>query len=500
LRDQAVPELLKLVTSLRTIRDETSFLRAAVEGCGSLFPGAGIALQIEDAGGAWLRWKVGEQEEESREAPPEGSPLSRAAGQDAGAVADAALPVPGDPPGARGAGLFAPIRMEEERLGALGLIAPGGEPFPDGSLEVAAAFGHHLALAWLQMRAQREDEVRRTQLTAVLEATLQLNKTIDLDKLLNLLMDIAVDLTGAEAGSLLLKEEETGRLYFKVGKGEKKDELKNFKLEPGEGIAGWVATEGKPVNVSEAHDSPHFSSRVDEALKMVTRSLLCVPLKVRDELIGSIEVLRLQSNTPFTEADQAMLISLANQAAITVKNARLYRQAITDGLTGLYTHRYFQDALDRELKLSERTGHPLSLILLDIDHFKRFNDTYGHAMGDEVLRNIAGVLNGVIRYTDVVARYGGEEFVVALRDITRDTVGVIADRIRKAVEALELQHEDELVRVTVSLGTATYPTDTPRREKLFYLADSALYAAKRQGRNRVCPWSEEAVSGSLEIE
>jgi diguanylate cyclase (GGDEF)-like protein len=239
---------------------------------------------------------------------------------------------------------------------------------------------------------------------------------------------------------------------------------------------------------------------VDEALKMTTHSLLCVPLKIRDETIGSVEVLRTHSSKPFTEEDQLLLTSLANQAAIAVKNARLYKLAITDGLTGLYTHRFFQDALDRELKLSDRAGTPLSLILIDVDRFKKCNDTYGHGVGDEVLRRIARVLTDVIRDTDIVARYGGEEFVVALRDITKDTVLVIAERIRKAVENLELEHEDGLVRVTVSLGTATYPSDTPQREKLFYLADSALYAAKRQGRNRVCPWSEEAVSGSLEIE
>ena len=140
----------------------------------------------------------------------------------------------------------------------------------------------------------------------------------------------------------------------------------------------------------------------------------------------------------------------------------------TDELTGLYSYRYFQDALERETKLAEKNRSTLSLLLLDVDRFKAFNDNFGHKVGDLVLQEISVVLQKSLRDTDVSARYGGEEMAVILRDTPKETAIVIAERIRKSIEELTVKdHEGTEHSVTASIGVSAYPVDTPVRERIF---------------------------------
>jgi diguanylate cyclase (GGDEF)-like protein len=184
----------------------------------------------------------------------------------------------------------------------------------------------------------------------------------------------------------------------------------------------------------------------------------------------------------------ATLEILVNQATAQLSNAILHekvqRVAITDGLTGLYNHRYFQERLSHELKRALRQEQPVSLLLLDIDHFKKVNDDYGHPFGDEVLKRISRELSNVARDIDLVARYGGEEFVVILGNAGRRDCKKVAERIRKKVEALSFDCEGETVKTTVSLGGATFPEDGKTKEELIRHADQALYHSKHAGRNR----------------
>ncbi|MFT3691859.1 MAG: diguanylate cyclase [Kofleriaceae bacterium] len=173
-------------------------------------------------------------------------------------------------------------------------------------------------------------------------------------------------------------------------------------------------------------------------------------------------------------------------------NTRLAQLAVTDGLTGLYNHRHFHERLALEVERSQRSGLPLSLLMLDVDHFKLFNDTHGHPAGDEVLRQLARVLADTRRANDVVARYGGEEFCVILVDTPKFTAAKVAERVRERVVAhdfadgLPAKHNP----ITISFGVATYPEDGSDAEALVRAADTALYAAKRAGRNRVVLYTE----------
>jgi diguanylate cyclase (GGDEF)-like protein len=172
-------------------------------------------------------------------------------------------------------------------------------------------------------------------------------------------------------------------------------------------------------------------------------------------------------------------------------NTRLAQLAVTDGLTGLYNHRHFHERLTLEVERSQRSGLPLSLLMLDVDHFKQFNDTFGHPAGDEVLRQLARVLADTRRANDVVARYGGEEFAVILVDTPKFTAAKVAERARERIFGHDFSEAAPRAgRISASFGVATFPDDGADAETLVRSADQALYAAKRAGRNRVVLASE----------
>jgi diguanylate cyclase (GGDEF)-like protein len=166
-------------------------------------------------------------------------------------------------------------------------------------------------------------------------------------------------------------------------------------------------------------------------------------------------------------------------------NARLERLAVTDGLTGVFNHRRFQEAMQAELLRAERHRRPVSVLMVDVDYFKKVNDAMGHPAGDELLRRLAQVLGADLRQTDLIARYGGEEFAVILPETTKSEAMQVAERMRAAVEERINEGATWPTRVTVSIGVATYPDDGKSGELIVSAADQAMYVAKRQGRNRV---------------
>lgn len=173
-----------------------------------------------------------------------------------------------------------------------------------------------------------------------------------------------------------------------------------------------------------------------------------------------------------------------------MKRINLYetvqRLAITDGLTGIYVRRHFLDRFDEELLRAKHHNLNISVLMIDIDHFKEINDRYGHLVGDVVLKEITRLIQSNIREIDLLARYGGEEFVAALLDTSKDAAVVAAERIRENVGTSVIRAYDETVKVTISIGVAAYPEDGELKERLIEIADIALYRAKAEGRNQVC--------------
>ncbi len=201
----------------------------------------------------------------------------------------------------------------------------------------------------------------------------------------------------------------------------------------------------------------------------------------------TVAAMRLGATDFVTKPVDAAFLDLRIRRAYDLELAR--RLANTDGLTGLYNHRHLQERLRQEIERAGRYGRPLSVVMADLDHFKRFNDTYGHPRGDEVLIEVSHTLRQVTRAADIVARYGGEEFTLILPETPTHDAGVLAERARSCVEALEFGEKE--ARVTLSLGIASLAPGMSQAA-LIQAADTALYTAKHRGRNRVC-FAEELI-------
>src|SRR5262249_18665623 len=217
---------------------------------------------------------------------------------------------------------------------------------------------------------------------------------------------------------------------------------------------------------------------------------LKAPITYRDEQIG---VLIVEDDTPgrsWESEEMLMVKTVADQLAVAISHARLFKQvqnqAMTDSLTSLYNHGAFKERLDREIKLAERNGDRVSLILLDLDHLKRINDTHGHRAGDEGLIHVSEVMRQTVRDVDICARYGGEEFVVILPQCSREDAISVAERLREAISSSPVKRLGQRVdQVTASVGVSTYPAPAKTADELIEMADRAMYLAKAAGRNRV---------------
>jgi diguanylate cyclase (GGDEF)-like protein len=216
--------------------------------------------------------------------------------------------------------------------------------------------------------------------------------------------------------------------------------------------------------------------------------LLAVPIASRGEVFGVLG-LASASSKGFTTQQRRWMDTLAGNMAIAMQNAILYqqreREAVRDGLTHLYNHRFLQERLIQEIERYKRHGRFFSLIILDIDHFKRYNDTFGHPEGDRLLIALAGILRNSVRQVDFVARYGGEEFAIVLPECPKDKAVQVAERVRRNVEDFQNAHQDHY-NLTISAGVSSFPADGDDKEQIFEQADQALYRAKAGGRNKVC--------------
>jgi diguanylate cyclase (GGDEF)-like protein len=328
--------------------------------------------------------------------------------------------------------------------------------------------------------AQEERKVE--QLNLLINMSALINSTLDVQEIIKYAIEGSTRLLDAEAGSLLFLEEEVGELFFAEAVGEKGEKVKGIKLKTGQGVAGWVAEKGEPVIVHDASSDPRFFDGVDKISNFVTRNIVCVPLRTKDRILGSIEVINKNSGS-FDSDDMLILTALANQVAVAIENARLYEESIVDGLTGLYQRKYFELRLEEELKRSKRYKHPLNLVMIDIDYFKRVNDEHGHLMGDAVLKEVASVFKKNIRLEDVVARYGGEEFVLIMPHTSVENMRKTGERLRAEIEEMEISG----IRITISVGIGHFDgkeMDFDHKD-LISRADRALYLAKKRGRNRV---------------
>lgn len=251
-----------------------------------------------------------------------------------------------------------------------------------------------------------------------------------------------------------------------------------------------VATEGMPLHLTKETINKYSQTNIVKLLK--SDEMVLIPLKAKDKVNGIIVADNFITKKPINKDDVRMLTMLANQAGLAIENSQLYEKTVmrahSDSLTELWNHGYFQFIFQEELEKAKATKTPLSLVMLDIDDFKVYNDTLGHQAGDRILREIALLIKKYSRKMDFVCRYGGEEFTVILPQTEKREAFMIAERLRIDIEKYTFPHEEILPhkKLTISIGIATFPDDTNTAADLIKYSDQMLYEAKKKGKNSTC--------------
>ncbi|MFO8056910.1 MAG: diguanylate cyclase [bacterium] len=334
----------------------------------------------------------------------------------------------------------------------------------------------------------RRREAEASQWKALAELGHRLSRTLDLNEVLDSVMRTGQILSGFNAACVVLPSQETGAPVVVRAAGELDERLTGREPDLSETLVQWVLDEKQHLYIPdlESRDkrTPVLGRRADPS---GMRSVLIHPLPLRKYSPGAM-VFYSHLADAFSRHKVQTAGILADLAAVSIHNAMLHREtqkkAVTDGLTGLYNHRWFQERLGEEVERAGRLGHELAVIICDLDRFKRINDTYGHPVGDEVLKAVAQVLRESVRKVDSAARYGGEEFVLIMVGTGAEGAREFAERLRKKTGKLVFHASGKEFRVSLSLGISVYPSDGRYKEDLIELADEALYRAKQSGRNR----------------
>ena len=322
------------------------------------------------------------------------------------------------------------------------------------------------------------------------EVTQIIVRILDVKELLATALKLVSNVMGANRGFIILYDHKHGNLRSMIPRHfDQSDGAYEFDLSFSQTIAKGCYDKKEIIIIEDALKDERFHTAQSIVASSI-RSVICIPLQHGNEASGVIYLDNLNEPGKFKEHQSDFLYAFSCQTAIALENARLYTQAVTDGLTRLYNRKYVDERIYEEMVRSRRYERDCSVILLDIDHFKSVNDTHGHDFGDLVLELVANVLRENARTSDVVARYGGEEFLLLLTETDLRGARIFADRLRVAIESLEVNHSGKTLRVTVSCGVAAYHPDLRNDVQAFIkLADMALYRAKDTGRNRIC-WAD----------
>lgn len=288
---------------------------------------------------------------------------------------------------------------------------------------------------------------------------------------------------------LFLYHAKSGELILTLSQKDKNP--LSVKSKKGDLFDQWTIKNLQPLIVEDIHNDYRFDldrHPLDETRTF--QSLIASPLLVGHKVWGIIR-LDSPSKNYFTVDDLRFLTTISDLAAVAIENAKLYERleqmAIKDGLTGLYLRRFLLERMPEELSRHSRRGDEMSFLMIDLDKFKDYNDTFGHIAGDIVLRTVGNLLAEFFAEPGyVVARYGGEEFAVLLPHCSKHKALQLAEKFRKKIESQELLLRREKTHMTVSIGVAAFPQDGQMKEDIIYKADKALYKAKQEGRNRVC--------------
>jgi diguanylate cyclase (GGDEF)-like protein len=344
------------------------------------------------------------------------------------------------------------------------------------------------------IRFKREEELIRESALSMelLEMMSSLAIIEEQQRLFNAILEMAARLANASCGSLMLMDENRGTLLIEAAIGINIHLAKSLTMKLGNGIAGKVAVNGHPMLVNDIEKDGRITGVNRPRFK--TKSFISVPLKFKEQIIGVLNLSDKKDQGIFTESDLDMLTPLVSHFAALIQRSRtlamtetLERLSVTDPLTELFNRRFLDKRMEEELNRSLRHGSHLTVMVVDLDNFKTYNDLCGHIAGDKALKKAARILMREVREMDVVTRYGGEEFCLLLPITSKKESIFVAERIRRGMENEKFSGEENLPLgcLTASIGIASFPEDGDSPDMLINAADMALYQAKAGGRNRI---------------
>lgn len=387
------------------------------------------------------------------------------------------------------------IRARGQMLGILNVDSPIPNFFTAKDAARVQAFANQAAIAMENSRLFAEAQSRAAQMTTLYQMGLTLTQGVELDDVLATLHSQCGQVLPNDCFYVGLYDAHTDQLEIPIYYGDGGYlKIPARLLTESPGLSGEVIFSRRTLYLPDS-----TLPEVEKQYQIIrfgdqpTRTYLGVPLIVRDRVIGVMSIQRDPADG-YTQDEIRLFETIAHQAAMALENAQIFKQlrmiASTDSLTGVFTRWHFTQLAKVEIERAQRYGHPLAVLMMDIDHFKKFNDTYGHATGDDVVRAVASMCSKGLRSSDVMGRYGGDEFVILLPETDLEAAARTAERIRSMVNTIEVSTPESVVQITISMGLATL---APRMtlDTLLIMADRALYQAKNAGRNLVKVYQAE---------
>lgn len=362
--------------------------------------------------------------------------------------------------------------------------------------EILGGLSANLLFKMVDERRKSEEQISKSlqEQHMLYDIGIMLSSSDKQEDMLLTIIQYAMRLTNMPAGSITLYNETTGKmeLVASIGFSDSFARKTSWDIQKG-GLSDHILNVGQTIAINNIKELIKVERPALELEGI--KSLIATPLIAERKTIGILYVDDFVERN-FSQKDESIIALLATQAAAAIEKLQLLEKtrklAITDELTSLHNHRHFVHLLGEELKRAKRYDRELSVMLIDIDHFKHYNDNNGHIPGNDVLREVAATMLLSIRDIDILARYGGEEFAVILPEADKAEAGKCAERLRKAIEEKTFANQEKqpLGNLTVSIGYATYPEDAKMQRSLLNRADIALYKAKEEGRNRAIAFNQ----------
>lgn len=389
-----------------------------------------------------------------------------------------------------------PLIAGEQKLGAALIGFDEPHRFTEREIAQGEQAAAQIALALAKVRALQDARRRAEEAETLQQAGAVVASTLEQEEAVQRILEQLKRVVPYDSASVQLLHTDYLEVIGGGGWGDPLAVVGRRIPIPGENPNTVVIGERRSLTL---RDAPASYALFREAPYDHIRSWLGVPLVVHDQVIGMLSVEH-KAPDQFTDNDARLVVAFADQVAVAIENARLYAEmrelAVTDSLTGVYNRRGFFELGQREVERAKRFGRSLTAIMFDIDRFKRVNDAHGHAVGDQVLAQLAEVCQQTLREVDLIGRYGGEEFIVLLPETDLPGGYDVAERLRRRIEQLATATDAGPVKVTISLGVAELDTQQQNLEGLLENSDRALYDAKQAGRNCVRVWPEREGSSS----